>query len=58
MIDRNQVSMRFKNSAYVLAEAVINIPMHWNDKERLRRQAKNNLELAHMIDREVNDGSG
>jgi|TARA_E500000318_G_scaffold110969_1_gene127916 hypothetical protein len=55
MIDLNQVSMRLKNSAYALNEAAINITMHWNDKQRLRREAKNNLELAKMIDEEDND---
>ena len=53
MIELNQVSMRLKNSAYALNEAATHIPMHWNDKERLRREAMHNIELAHMIDREV-----
>jgi hypothetical protein len=52
MIDLNQVSMRLKNSAYALNEAATHIPMHWNDRERLRREARHNLELVKMIDSE------
>lgn len=56
MIDLNQVSMRLKNSACALNEAATHIPMHWRDKEHLRREARHNIELAKMIDEEVNDG--